>query len=350
MTFRLAILADDLTGALDTAEPFARAGASVMVATSVDAAARLPFAASDVVAVNVDSRHLPAAQAAQAVRQAWAHIAHWQPDCLFKKVDSRMKGNAGAEIAALMTASGRRHVLAAPAIPAIGRFTQDGTVTGFGVEHPIRIAALPGWLADWDVRDCTSTGDMAEIAQSLIAAPKSILAAGCSGLAEALANLLYHSAETAKSYAAEERMLMVIGSRDPITLAQIEALGESDLGPLIIHGEESPASRAELILLLPQATDQSPEMVAKSLAALALKIARQEGISTVLLSGGDTASAFITHAGIDLLAPSGSLAQGMPIAQGEAHGKRWTLITKSGGFGDPDALATLFRMWRDGRS
>ena len=65
----------DLTGALDSAEPFARAGLRVVVATSVEALHALPEDLPDVVAVNTESRGLPPQDAELAVRQAWALLS-----------------------------------------------------------------------------------------------------------------------------------------------------------------------------------------------------------------------------------------------------------------------------------
>jgi uncharacterized protein YgbK (DUF1537 family) len=187
---RVVILADDLTGALDTAEPFAWAGASVVVATSLAAARGMAVAGNEVIAINVDSRRLERDGAVEATRQAGRLIAPWAPEHLFKKIDSRMKGHIGAELAMLMAVGLREAAIVAPAIPAIGRLVSDRAVIGFGVERPVRIADLPDWQAAWDVPDCLDAPAMARIALHLLSEPGAIMAVGASGLAEAMAALL----------------------------------------------------------------------------------------------------------------------------------------------------------------
>lgn len=140
MTLRLAIVADDLTGALDTATPFALAGLKVVVAVSVDGVEDAIATKADVVAVNTASRALDATAAVESVTRAMAAIMRARPAILFKKVDSRLKGNPGAEADAVADAGGRRLLVVAPAVPDQGRQTQNGRVVGRGVDAPIAIA------------------------------------------------------------------------------------------------------------------------------------------------------------------------------------------------------------------
>jgi uncharacterized protein YgbK (DUF1537 family) len=340
LSVRLVILADDLTGALDTAEPFARAGASAVVATSLAAARGVAVAGHEVVAINVDSRRLARDAAIAAMREAWRLIAPWAPDHLFKKIDSRMKGHVGAELAALMALGERERAIVAPAIPAIGRLVGDGAVIGFGVARPVRIADLPDWQAAWDVPDCPDESAMARIANLILSEPTGTMAVGASGLAEAMAaRFLFDRGTVAPPPPSRAGpLLMAIGSRDPITLGQIAALEQ----------HRRTRADADLFLLRAPLADDDSSDVAGQLAARALAFARDNAISTLLLSGGDTAAAFIRAAGIDLLVPSGALAPGMPVARGEAgDGRVFTLITKSGGFGDPETLVKAATHWRD---
>ncbi len=352
---RLAILADDLTGALDSCVAFAEAGLQGAVFPSLDAASTASFAGFDVVALNVDSRQMAPEEAAHATARAWQIIAPWNAECLFKKVDSRMKGNIAAELAAIMGLSGRTRAIVSPAIPSMGRFTGGGMVTGFGMECSLPIADLVGWQDEWEVRDCGGMAEMARIADEVIGACQTAIAVGASGLAEAMANAIAsRGSERAQAVhrtvlPGDARMLMVIGSRDPITLGQITTLSQSEITYVEIVGDAPlphPAAPADPILLRPDTADREPTAVANRLAASALRIVEEEDISAILLSGGDTAAAFVRQAGIDLLVPRQSLAPGMPMATGNANGRDFTLITKSGGFGSPRALAEALLIWR----
>jgi uncharacterized protein YgbK (DUF1537 family) len=121
MPRRWLILADDLTGAADCAIAFAREGME-SVATWGEGI-RTSDAAS-ALSVNVDSRNLPPRKAAE--RQVSAQAAHWRPGVrLYKKIDSTLRGQPTAELAAQLSAlaaDGRAPLaVVAPAFPAAGR-------------------------------------------------------------------------------------------------------------------------------------------------------------------------------------------------------------------------------------
>ncbi len=94
------VVADDFTGANDAGVSLALCGKKVSVAFHT------PFTqASDVLIVNTDSRALKASEAAERVAALGAEIAdaRW----LIKKMDSTLRGNAGAESQVLKALSGR---------------------------------------------------------------------------------------------------------------------------------------------------------------------------------------------------------------------------------------------------
>jgi uncharacterized protein YgbK (DUF1537 family) len=115
----LGIVADDLTGTMDTASEVATRGYGTVVVAAPDAS--LPDAA--VVAVNTDSRYLPSADAADAVRNS---VAALDASIVYKKIDSTLRGNIGPEVAAAMGATGVDLAVVAPAFPATGRWTWKG--------------------------------------------------------------------------------------------------------------------------------------------------------------------------------------------------------------------------------
>lgn len=127
------VVADDLTGACDTGQEFAARGYRTRVA--LDPAGSPGDA--EVLVVDTDSRYAPADVAADAVRAAVeAHPA----ETLYKKVDSTLRGNLAAEVAAALEARVDRGTrdgtpdgsepnglaVVAPATPATGRTTACG--------------------------------------------------------------------------------------------------------------------------------------------------------------------------------------------------------------------------------
>lgn len=121
------VIADDFTGANDAGSGLAQAGARVHVLFGTGAS--LPDEAADVLVISTDSRAASATQAAEHVTQVVQHYAaQLQQGWLFKKIDSTLRGNVGAETVAALRASGKRLALVAPALPRLGRTTREGSV------------------------------------------------------------------------------------------------------------------------------------------------------------------------------------------------------------------------------
>lgn len=119
---KMVVIADDFTGANDTGVQLAKKGAHTEVMLF---AQQQPSRRADVLVINTDSRACSASEAAEAVRQA---LARWSqaPLLFYKKIDSTLRGNPGAEIEAAMHASGKALALVAAAIPGAGRTTLNG--------------------------------------------------------------------------------------------------------------------------------------------------------------------------------------------------------------------------------
>src|SRR5215203_1780943 len=150
----IAVIADDLTGAADTGVQFVHAGyraavffrATEMLADDLDA-----------VAFDTDSRAMPAGFAAKRVVDA-AHVARGAR-IVYKKLDSTLRGNVAAELAAALGGARRDPAVVAPAFPTAARTTVGGIQRGHGVpvdetemandpHTPASEAHVPGLLAD----------------------------------------------------------------------------------------------------------------------------------------------------------------------------------------------------------
>lgn len=124
-THSVCIVADDLTGTMDTSQGFAARdyGTSVVAVPPAESGGLDGRPDSPILGVNTDTRYDDAATAARAV----AEVVRTVPaDTVYKKVDSTLRGNVGAETDAALTASGADLALVAPAFPAAGRTTRDG--------------------------------------------------------------------------------------------------------------------------------------------------------------------------------------------------------------------------------
>ena len=138
------IVADDLTGALDAALPFAERGyrAGVLLAPRTTAglgreqetALRAAGFALDVMALSTDSRSDTAEVAAEKACKAVAELKACGAGRLYKKIDSTLRGPFSAEIRAAMEASGRDvAAMVCPAFPEQGRTVRNGILHIHGV-------------------------------------------------------------------------------------------------------------------------------------------------------------------------------------------------------------------------
>jgi uncharacterized protein YgbK (DUF1537 family) len=116
----LGIVADDLTGAMDTANEVATRG----YGTVVGAVPGADPPEATVVAINTDSRYRSPPEAAASVRRGINTVS---ASTVYKKIDSTLRGNVGPEVAAALRATGAEVAVVAPAFPAAGRETGGGT-------------------------------------------------------------------------------------------------------------------------------------------------------------------------------------------------------------------------------
>ena len=252
----LLILADDFTGALDTGVQFAACGIStrVMVGSEVD------FAANDaaVLVVDTETRHLPAAQAYAIVAKLTGDAVTAGVPVIYKKTDSALRGNIGAELDAVLSASGSRQLPFLPAFPQIDRVTRKGvhyisgvpvTESPFGIDpfEPVRHAVVTELIGEQTTRpaasfaalkegdkvpaqegilvfDAESEADLASTGRQLFRAGTPRVLAGCAGFAAFLPELLGLGGGTkTRLPKLDPRLLVVCGSVNPITLRQLDA-------------------------------------------------------------------------------------------------------------------------------
>jgi uncharacterized protein YgbK (DUF1537 family) len=144
----LAILADDLTGACDSAVPFARHGLATRVLLAPKPVAVAPAERVDVVAVDADTRRLSRRLAVERTTVAARSLRTPETARLFKKVDSTLRGHVGPEIMACLRAWELSLALLCPAFPAMGRWVQGGEIFVDRRGSIGTVAALAGLTAD----------------------------------------------------------------------------------------------------------------------------------------------------------------------------------------------------------
>lgn len=341
---RLAIVADDLTGALDVSAPLAARGLRVVVATGPGAAAPAMESDADVVVVNTASREGLPEDAGEIVGQVSRRLAAAQPEWALKKIDSRLKGHVAIEVAAMMQAFGRNRTLVAPAVPSQGRVVRGGQVVGHGVGEPIAIADAMGQVP----YEAPDTADATALDKLLGIATPDTLLVGASGLGVALGQRLAERPAPAVP-AVSGPLLAVVGSQDPITKRQVAvALAGARLRHVVSADGALGALATEPTLV--QAVISQDEDFGPAMQRFGRSVAerlRHGGFGGVLLSGGETAQTVLQALDITCLEVLGEVLPGIPVTRATLGDRSLTVLTKSGGFGTPQDILRLSKLFEN---
>jgi len=267
---RMVLIADDLTGALDTGVQFTGLEANVFVTT----ADRIKGEESaDILVIDTESRHLPAEEAYMTVYEAVDCVRH-RFSWIYKKTDSLLRGNLGAELAAVLDSSGRKKLVFVPSYPCMRRVVKNGRlfVDGVPATHtynakdaldPVSTGVVSDIIAeqtDLTVRltdlstedfcisgekeilisDAVTDDDMHRIARRILPYMQDIAVAGCAGFASVLKE--YAAPASAAGTAAPEinaqSHLIICGSINKRTRKQINYAVEKGLPHLVLKPEE----------------------------------------------------------------------------------------------------------------
>ena len=127
ITIKRLVIADDLTGANDTGVHFLSDSENVEVVIDTDLFSMKALDHSvHTLVINTGTRNAEPLEAARKVKSYLNHFLRYSPKEIYKKIDSTLRGNVGAEIDALMAESGYALACVAPAVPRNGRTTVNG--------------------------------------------------------------------------------------------------------------------------------------------------------------------------------------------------------------------------------
>lgn len=255
MTIRLLMIADDFTGALDTGVQFAACGAATRVITDQTFSLEACKDTCEVLVVDAETRHLSPEKAYRIVENIVSQAIALGISHIYKKTDSALRGNVGAELTALLRASGETQMPFLPAFPQMGRITEKGihyigdkpvaeSVFGADPFEPVIHSCVTELLAEQSavpaasfpaltaeapvpqdtgilVFDASSVEALSQTAYRLHQEKKLHIMAGCAGFAAVLPKLLNLGTGTpAPLPELDPNFLVICGSVNPITVAQ----------------------------------------------------------------------------------------------------------------------------------
>lgn len=256
---QLLIAADDFTGALDTSVQFSKQGYRTCVTTAYPPDPSAFCEDVDVLVADTESRHLSPEEAYDRTYR-WTRLAKEQDvRLIYKKTDSTLRGNVGAELRATMDAGGRSKTIFAPALPRLGRTVSGGEVFFQGVpltstvfaKDPFTpicsssiadiihatapgvsiLNATPSNLLDAYyaagrnsviVVDAQTDSQLHEIALSSYALREKVVLAGCAGFAQMIPSMLDCSSLPLPSRIKAENCLFISGSINRIAMEQVD--------------------------------------------------------------------------------------------------------------------------------
>jgi 4-hydroxythreonine-4-phosphate dehydrogenase len=378
---RLVIVADDLTGAADAAAAFAPSATTSVVLRQTD---RSPV--REVLSVDTNSRYLTAPESTAAVESAVAQAVRLEAD-LYKKIDSTLRGNVVAEVAATLRTAGAELALIAPAFPSTGRTVVDGIVHVDG--RPLPGGNLQHLFSEGELKtavvglgtvragaralqgaierhqrdgalaiciDAETDDDLRVVRDVTVASSVTVVPVGSAGLARVMSAAWATPSHGSLPLPASRQgaVLMVLGSYSSVARAQVRALTSKATTVTIAEPFGSAEilragaklrqalSGGDAVLVPDPASPVRRDRAARIADALATvgggALSEQhDQLAGCLLSGGETARAVLLAAGVATVDISGELEPGIVLASApDLDGL--PLVTKAGAFGDPGAL------------
>ena len=402
------VIADDLTGALDTGIQFAESGARTVVIAqgSSKPLSHYLSAGYEVISIDSSTRHSSEDEAARIVGEIARECVEAGVPYLYKKTDSVLRGNISAELQAFMKASGSCTLPFVPAFPDLGRKLENGLLyingqllldTELGCDpfdkvESNRVADLfsgsdckvvdsvqAGYVPGRDssgsivIYDSSDNADLEKIEEDLIGAGFTAFA-GCAGFAGVLSKAFGFHRQQQASCRVTLPLLFLCGSVNEISKRQLSYLERKGVGRLrlpeaLLADECFPCgSDGDRLIgkiadglytggafIVDTAADSGLKLVAPertgdkvsaSLGALAVNlIGKVPGLSLFVI-GGDTLLSFLKKAGCSEIEPIAEIEKGIVLSVISMDGNSVSVISKSGGFGEDDILSKILCEYR----
>ena len=415
----LLIIADDFTGALDTGVQFAASGVNTRVVTSADYDFRQEDPEVQVLVMDAETRHLSSREAYDTVYDITKRAIAQKIPYLYKKTDSALRGNIGSELTAMLKAAGGKTLSFLPAFPKMKRWTKEGvhyidgvpvneSVFGKDPFEPVACSYIPQMIGNQSqvkvsikalrnrnaptiesgeenqegpellVWDAETDEELEVLGQYLYETDQMHLTAGCAGFAAVLPGLLGLKGERNTDIKLNSKFLVICGSVNPITAAQLDYAEQHGFLRIRLKPEErldtefwtSPRGQEKLcrwkellaqhscVILdsndLPGQQDTRDYAKAHGLCldeirvriaasfGYILKVFLESGLeSTLMITGGDTLLGCMEQLGVREMEPVCELAPGTVLSGFSLGEKKNQVISKSGGFGQETLLLDL---------
>jgi D-threonate/D-erythronate kinase len=392
MAIELLIIADDLTGAADTAVQFSKKGIRSELFLTPAPDLRRVDKSVKVVAVTTGSRHCSRSEAKKRVAAVVKKARRQSCRRFYKKIDSTFRGNVGGELEALMEAAGAERLMLVPAYPAAGRTTKAGyqyvdgsllqksgfardplepatesfipAILGKGTRLPVHIvgrqAVIAGKMPGKNpkgifVFDAENDADLRRTGEFLDKSGNLDVAAGAAGFASMLST--YYGLQTfpgrIRPFSGPARPLLIVnGSLNDVSLRQVAQAEQEGVSVFLLGADADVPSIVQRLndegcALVTTARARggkagpAPDAYARKAASLAAAVVRRVPGAALALFGGDTAAAVCRALGVKTLYPFDEIVPGLTVCSVSGQAVRGAVILKSGGFGPDDVVGKI---------
>lgn len=393
----LLMIADDMTGALDSGIALVNKGISTEVLANPEHDLSRIRSDHRAIVINTASRHLDPQKAYDVVYRICRQATQLGIPLIYKKTDSVMRGNIGAELEAALLACGEETLYFAPAFPQMKRITRNGVQyvddvpihkSSFASDilNPITDAFIPNIIAQQSklpvidrenttgrqairLFDGETEEDMRSAARVALARSRGVLA-GCAGFAGAVAEVLQQgAAKTQKLF--DPPLAVLCGSVHPASKAQLnyaarqglrrfwvtsteliqEDYLENGKGAQLVRELRDAAASGKTILVETAYEEEQrsgsvqhgeiAEKLPDAMGSLAVKLLEAGFSGTLMIFGGDSLGGFIKAMDVPGIEPVMEICPGVVLSKALWKGRELKFITKAGSFGNPELIAEI---------
>lgn len=382
---RIFMIADDLTGALDSGVFFASSGVDTSV--SIDGTATEDNRNDALISV-IPSRHMEPQMAYDSIFDVVVRAKKLGYNVILKKTDSALRGNIGAELSATLKASEEKTLFFVPAYPDMNRVTRNGiqyidgnipvseSVFGSDPFNPIKHSKITDVIAETTderafytniqseyengiaIFNAETNEEIEDIVKTVSLERNVKIFAGCAGIAKAVANRMDCHRKEKNEELPRGNIAVFCGSVNPISIKQCD-MAINDGAPLFVMTKMSVDSdiaqnmarytQSNNVTLFRTSYKENEdgkmgtgEQVADRISGVIKEFVELAPKVILFIIGGDTLIAFMRKMKISTLYPMCDIYPGVILSKYFYNGEWRYVISKSGGFGNEDLLKNIF--------
>ena len=381
----LAVISDDFTGASEIAGIALAKGYSTVIETR-----SIRRTDADVLVIATDMRSLDPESAARKSAQLTSEVLKLQPDLIFKKVDSVLRGNVGPELEAQMKAEHKDAALLIPANPSRKRTISGGVYfvdgkpvveSGFAQSRDFAFpsssvvdilmssgASNASCISLDDPLDTNglfvgNTGSSEDMAGWVSRVSDRLVPAGAADFFAALLDTRTAAAPlngADRLLERESRRLYLCGSnfpssRDSVEEARLRGVCVAAMPDEIYFSEQldqreldnwaaevivSLVTTNSVIVAAPQVPAEhslSGSQITKAMAEVARQVVGYDAVSELMIEGGATSQAVMTALNINCLYPTQRIAPGVTRMRVDGY-PNLHITMKPGSYRWPDEI------------